>query len=63
LPILFNSSPALRHHPFAPAAGSEHLRLDLQMPAHQDVGGDGFETFGGVGIPQAANLTLDKPEF
>jgi len=28
-----------------------------------DVGGDGFETFDGVGILQAANLTLDEQEF
>ena len=28
-----------------------------------DIGGDGFETFDGVGVLQLANLTLDEPEF
>ena len=38
----------------------EYLTGPTQM---WDVGGDGFETFDGVGILQAANLTLDEPEF
>ena len=38
----------------------EYLTGPTQM---WNVGGDGFETFDGVGILQAANLTLDEPEF
>jgi hypothetical protein len=33
-------------------------------PAHMwDVGGDGYDTFDGVSILQAADLSLDEPEF
>lgn len=28
-----------------------------------DIGGDGFETFAGVGILEGADLTLDEPEL
>jgi len=38
----------------------EYLTGPTQM---WDDGGGGFETFDGVGILQAANLTLDEPEF
>nr|XP_034580677.1 uncharacterized protein LOC117843997 [Setaria viridis] len=41
-------------------SSDEYLTGPSQM---WDIGGDGFEIFDGVGILQAANLTLDEPEF